>query len=109
LFKPIIEAKEIRYWIRRLPTLRHANNNLLGELEVEIPVYLLFTQPPFLISVYYQEKKSFRDYESNGIKKVLQDSWKLIPSENSNASYSINFYKKGSKTIIFLMILMTRV
>jgi len=72
LFKPIIEAKEIRYWIRRLPTLRHANNNLLGELEAEIPVYLLFTQPPFLISVYYQEKKSFRGYDSNGIKKVCR-------------------------------------
>ena len=32
------------------------------------------------------QKKGFRGYDSSSIKKVLQDTWKLVPSENSNAS-----------------------
>lgn len=35
-----MEPNEIRYWIRKLPTLKHDNKNLLGELEVEIPVFI---------------------------------------------------------------------
>ncbi len=137
----IIDAKEIRYWIRRLPTLHHANNNLLQDLEAEIPVFIhyLLNRPfaaqcttrmwftpqqivtgalkrvktynrnklevemsQILLTIVDQkelseicfslsdmqewlQKKGFRGYDSNSIRKVLQDSWKLIPSENSNA------------------------
>ena len=31
------------------------------------------------------QKKGFRGYDSNSIRKVLQDSWRLTPSENSNS------------------------
>ncbi len=148
----IIDAKEIRYWIRRLPRLHHANNNLLVELEAEIPVFIhyLLNRPfstqcttrmwftpqqiatsalkrvktynrnklevemsQILLTIVDQkelseicfslsdmqewlQKKGFRGYDSNSIKKVLQDSWKLIPSENSNAYTQYRFGLDGS-------------
>src|SRR4051812_48200062 len=36
----IIDQKEIRYWIRRLQILAVPNNNLLQELQAEIPVFI---------------------------------------------------------------------
>src|SRR4051812_14290194 len=36
----IIDQKEIRYWIRRLPVLQLPNKNLLEELQAEIPVFI---------------------------------------------------------------------
>lgn len=35
-----MEPNEIRYWIRKLPKLQHANTGLLIELEKEIPVFI---------------------------------------------------------------------
>src|SRR4051812_34902522 len=36
----MIDSGEIRYWIRRLPVLKDPNNNLLEELNGEIPVFI---------------------------------------------------------------------
>lgn len=42
------------------------------------------------------QKKGCRGYDSNSIRKVLQDSWKLIPSENSNAYTQYRLSLDGS-------------
>ncbi|HEX8358166.1 MAG TPA: hypothetical protein VF610_12165 [Segetibacter sp.] len=63
------------------------------------------------------QKKGFRGYDSNNIKKVLQDTWRLAPSENSNAytqyrlgsdgsiygyNYKGRYYKLSQKEVLTL-------
>ncbi len=50
-----IDPGEIRYWIRRLPTLQHDNKNLLEELKKEIPGFL-----DFLINRVFSTKSTSR-------------------------------------------------
>ncbi len=148
----IIDPKEIRYWIRRLPTLHQANNKLLTELKAEIPVFIhyLLNRPfttacttrmwfspeqiatgalkrvkkynrnklevemaQIILTITDQkelseicfclsdmqewlQKKGFRGYDSNSIRKVLQDTWRLAPSENSNAYTQYRLGSDGS-------------
>jgi hypothetical protein len=148
----IIDPKEIRYWIRRLPALRHPDNNLLQALQEEIPVFIHYLiERPFattcttrmwftpdqittgalkkvkkynrnklevemaqiILTITDQkelteicfslsdmqewlQKKGFRGYDSNSIKKVLQDTWGLAPSENSNAYTQYRLGSDGS-------------
>lgn len=42
------------------------------------------------------QKKGFRGYDSNSIRKVLQDNWKLTPSENSNSYIQYRLSSDGS-------------
>jgi hypothetical protein len=42
------------------------------------------------------QKKGFRGYDSNSIKKVLQDTWRHTPSENSNAYTQYRLGSDGS-------------
>jgi hypothetical protein len=148
----IIDASEIRYWIRRLPLLQQDNKNLLDELKQEIPCFINYLiERPFtttsstrmwfrpeqlttsalkrvkrynrnklevemsqiLVMILDQkelseicfslsdmqdwlQKKGFRGYDSNSIRKVLQDSWKLAPSENSNSYTQYRLSSDGS-------------
>jgi hypothetical protein len=148
----IIDAGEIRYWIRRLPLLQHDNKNLLDELKQEIPCFIHYlierpftTQPAtrmwfrpeqlttpalkrvkrynrnklevemsqILLNIIDQkelseicfslsdmqdwlQKKGFRGYDSNSIRKVLQDTWKHPPSENSNSYTQYRLSSDGS-------------
>jgi hypothetical protein len=148
----MIDAGEIRYWIRRLPVLHHENKNLLEELKQEISFFIHYlierpftTQPAtrmwfsakqlitsalkrvkkynrnklevemsqILLMIVDQkelgeicfslsdiqdwlQKKGYRGYDSNSIRKVLQDAWKLSPSENSNSYTQYRFSSDGS-------------
>jgi hypothetical protein len=148
----IIDAGEIRYWIRRLPLLQHDNKNLLDELKREIPCFINYLiERPFtttsatrmwfrpeqlttpalkrvkrynrnklevemsqiLVMIIdhkelseicfslsdmqdWLQKKGFRGYDSNSIRKVLQDHWKLNPSENSNSYTQYRLSSDGS-------------
>ena len=42
------------------------------------------------------QKKGIRGYDSNSTRKVLQDTWKLMPSENSNAYTQYRLGSDGS-------------
>jgi len=42
------------------------------------------------------QKKGFRGYDSNSIRKVLQDTWELTPSENSNSYIQYRLSSDGS-------------
>jgi hypothetical protein len=148
----LIDAGEIRYWIRKLPLLQHDNKNLLDELKEEIPFFVSYLiERPFttnsatrmwfrpeqltttalkrvkrynrnklevemsqilMMIIDHKElseicfslsdmqdwlqKKGFRGYDSNSIRKVLQDSWKLAPSENSNSYTQYRLSPDGS-------------
>jgi hypothetical protein len=148
----LIDAGEIRYWIRRLPLLQHDNKNLLDDLKQEIPCFINYLlERPFttnsvtrmwflpeqlitpalkrvkrynrnklevemsqiLLMIVDQkelseicfslsdmqdwlQKKGIRGYDSNSIRKVLQDSWKLAPSENSNSYTQYRLSSDGS-------------
>jgi hypothetical protein len=148
----LIDAGEIRYWIRRLPLLQHDNKGLLDELKQEIPCFINYLiERPFtsqsatrmwfrpeqlttpalkrvkrynrnklevemsqiLMTITDQkelselcfslsdmqdwlQKKGFRGYDSNGIRKVLQDAWKVTPSENSNSYMQYRLSSNGS-------------
>jgi hypothetical protein len=148
----LIDAGEIRYWIRKLPLLQHDNKNLLDELKEEIPCFVSYLiERPFttnsatrmwfrpeqltttalkrvkrynrnklevemsqilMMIIDHKElseicfslsdmqdwlqKKGFRGYDSNSIRKVLQDSWKLAPSENSNSYTQYRLSPDGS-------------
>lgn len=39
-----IEPGEVRYWVRKIPVLKHDNVNLLKELEHEVPAFLYYLQ-----------------------------------------------------------------
>lgn len=150
-----IDPGEIRYWIRRLPSLDSDNKNLLQDLKTEIPVFIQYLiERPFttectsrmwfrpeqiqtaslkrvirynrnklevemaqlLLSILdlkenlqeicftlsdmqdWLSKKGFRGYETNPIKRVLQNVWNLKPTDNSLAYLQ---YKLGADGMVY--------
>jgi hypothetical protein len=135
-----IDPEEVRYWIRKLPSLATDNKSLLQELKKEIPFFIHYlverpfsTQPitrmwftPKQISTpalkklkrfnrnklesemalllltildshedlesisfclsdmqAWLQRKGIRSIDTNQIKSVLQNNWKLLPTKNS--------------------------
>jgi len=96
--RPFITQPATRMWFRpeqiltsALKRVKKYNRN---KLEVEMAQILLtmvdqkeLSEICFSLSDMqdWLQKKGFRGYDSNSIRKVLQDNWKLAPSENSNS------------------------
>lgn len=148
-----IDQSEVRYWIRRLPSLEHDDKDLLQKMVKEIPFLLHYllerpysTKPTtrmwfhpsqlitpalrkiksynrnqieteiaqILLSILDEEEKAdelrfcigdvqdwlrtkgFRKASSNGIRKILQENWKLKPSGNSNSYIQYRLANDGS-------------
>lgn len=96
--RPFTTQPTTRMWFRpeqivtsALKRVKKYNRN---KLEVEMAQILLtmvdqkeLSEICFSLSDMqdWLQKKGFRGYDSNSIRKVLQDNWKLAPSENSNS------------------------
>ena len=85
--------------------LRRVKKYNRNKLEVEMSqIILTITDQKELSEICFSlsdmqdwlQKKGFREYDSNSIRKVLQDIWQLVPSENSNAYPQYRLGSDGS-------------
>ena len=129
--RPYSTKATTRMWFRpeqiTTPALKKVKRYNRNKLEVEMSQILLFILDSketikeicFCLSDMqdWLIKKGFRGYDSGSIKRVLQDEWKLHPSDNSNSyqQYRIlgdgtiyeytqkgRFYKLSEKEILKL-------
>jgi hypothetical protein len=97
--RPYSTKPASRMWFRpeqiTTPALKKVKRYNRNKLEVEMSQILLFILDSketikeicFCLSDMqdWLIKKGFRGYDSGSIKRVLQDEWKLLPSDNSNS------------------------
>ena len=108
--RPYSTKSTTRMWFRpeqiatqALKRVKRYNRN---KLEVEMSQILLFildtndhlTEICFCLSDMqdWLMKKGFRGYDSGAIKRVLQDEWKLQPSDNSNSYQQFRIIGDGT-------------
>src|SRR5207237_674530 len=125
---PFTTPSATRMWFRpeqlitpALKRVKRYNRNKLEEEMSQILVMIIdqkeLSEICFSLSDMQDclQKKGFRGYDSNGMRKVLQDTWKLSPSENSNSyteyrlstdgcineySYKGRFYKLSQSEVL---------
>src|SRR4051812_1713775 len=98
----MIDAGEIRYWIRRLPVLQLENKNLLEELKQEIPCFIHYLiQRPF--TTHPVTRMWFRpDQLSTGaLRRVKRYNRNKLEVEMAQLLLSILDAKEGIQEITF--------
>lgn len=109
--RPYTTQSTTRMWFRpeqlTTPALKRIKRYNRNKLEVEMAQLLLFLLDQreaeeicFCVADMqdWLSKKGIRGYDSNNIRRVLQEEWKLKPSENSNAYL---LYRLGGDGNIF--------
>jgi hypothetical protein len=107
--RPFTTHSSTRMWFRPeqliTPALKRVKRYNRNKLEVEMSQILMviidqkeLSEICFSLSDMqdWLQKKGFRGYDSNSIRKVLQDHWKLNRSENSNSYTQYRLSSDGS-------------
>lgn len=98
----IIDSKEIRYWIRKLPLLHHANNNLLHELEAEIPVFIHYLlNRPFSTQCTTRMWFTPQQIATSALKRVKTYNRNKLEVEMAQLLLSLVDVKEGVSEISF--------
>jgi hypothetical protein len=100
----IIDSEEIRYWVRRLPTLQKENDKMLEELKAEIPVFIHYLiERPF--TTQHTTRMWFRPEQlvTNALKRIKGFNRNKLEVEMSQLLLSILDSKESMKEISFTL------